>query len=172
MSIKIIANSQMGNFSRCEFLDKDEKVLYYTKTILDKNHSKTEIFNNKDQLVSGISYEFKQSKIDSLILKLNDKEIPLLVEGNVIKSEDLGISLKTGSKFGFLNLNFDLRLGNISVMKAIAKSFIRQWLTCKYSMEVLDENQVEFCISMMTILFIVLADEAISSERNYMGNFS
>ena len=165
--MRLIAFSKSNEIENCKFFDSNDCLLYYSKTEKSEGLSKTNIFDVNGNLVSSVSYaDSKGSKPNSYVIEISGRNLVFSFDqvGDLVCDED-----KLRVKRVFLDKWFNLLKDENRFCSVRSFTFIKDWLSAKYTVDVLNVDETVLCVSLCVMKFISLYEAAIFSTPHYFS---
>ena len=165
--MRLIAFSKSNETENCKFFDTNNSLLYYSKIEKSEGKSKANIFDANGKLISSVSYaDSKDSKPKKYILEISGENLVFSFDqvGNLVCDDS-----KLKIKKVFLDKWFNLLKNENCFCSIRSFTFIKDWLSAKYTVDVLNVDEIALCVSLCVMKFISLYEAAIFSTGNYLG---
>ena len=165
--MKLVAFSQMTEECNCKFFDSNNSLAYYSLQEKSGINCKVNVFNANNDLISCITCnDSKELKRNTYVIeKSNQKFVFSFDHSGDLVCEEHGLKLKNV----FLDKWFKLTKNEKCFCSVRSFTFVKDWLSAKYTVELINVDEIDLCVSLCIVKFMSIYEAAIFSTTHYFG---
>ena len=165
--MKLVAFFKSAGKDNCKFFDDNNQLLYYSTLEKSGNNCKVSVFNSSNALISSIVYaESTNLKKNTFVVEISNQEfIFSFNRDGFLVCEDQGLKIEGV----FLDKWFNLLKNGKCFCSVRSFTFIKDWLSAKYTIDIFDVDESDLCITLCVMKFISKYESAVLSTTNYFG---